>query len=274
MGKHIFLFLMTFFLVNYSGIQAQQTDSYIYIQKKDRKKSDWKVIWEDDFNNPALDTVKWSYIPSNNADWGNYMSNDPDCYAISGGKLFLKGIVNPDTINDSRPFLTGGVYTKGKFAFQYGKIEIRAKLENAQGAWPAMWMLAEQNKYGKYPRNGEIDIMEHLNFDKIIYQTTHSYYTLELKQKNNPVHFGTVKLDPEKFNTYGLEWYPDKLVFTLNGKATFTYPKLKGVDASQWPYDQPFYLMIDQQLGGSWVGKVKPEDLPVQMIIDWVKIYQ
>ena len=107
MGKHIFLFLMTFFLVNYSGIQAQQTDSYIYIQKKDRKKSDWKVIWEDDFNNPALDTVKWSYIPSNNADWGNYMSNDPDCYAISGGKLFLKGIVNPDTINDSRPFLTG-----------------------------------------------------------------------------------------------------------------------------------------------------------------------
>lgn len=274
MGKHIFLILMAFLLIINSGIQAQKTDSYIYIQKKDRKKSDWKVIWEDDFNKPVLDTMKWSYIPSNNADWGNYMSADPKCYAISDGKLFLKGIVNPDTISDSRPFLTGGVYTKGKFAFQYGKIEIRAKLESARGAWPAMWMLAEKNKYGEYPRNGEIDIMEHLNFDKIIYQTTHSYYTLELKQKNNPIHFGTVKLDPEKYNTYGLEWYPDKLVFTLNGKVTFTYPKLAGVDASQWPYDQPFYLMIDQQLGGSWVGKVKPEDLPVQMIIDWVKIYQ
>ncbi len=135
-------------------------------------------------------------------------------------------------------------------------------------------MLAEQNKYGKYPRNGEIDIMEHLNFDKIIYQTTHSYYTLELKQKKNPVYYAMAKLNTEQYNTYGLEWYPDKLVFTLNGEITFTYPKIKDVDPSQWPYDQPFYLMIDQQLGGSWVGKIKSEDLPVNMIIDWVKVYQ
>ena len=186
----------------------------------------------------------------------------------------MKGIVNADTLSDPRLFLTGGVYTKGKFAFQYGKIEIRAKLECAKGAWPAMWMLAEHNKYGAYPRNGEIDIMEHLNFDKIIYQTTHSYYTLELKQDNNPPHYGTARLDIDEFNTFGLEWYPDKLVFTLNGKETFRYPKVKGVDASQWPYDQEFYILIDQQLGGGWVGTVKADDLPVQMIVDWVKVYQ
>jgi len=64
------------------------------------------------------------------------------------------------------------------------------------------------------------------------------------------------------------------LVFTLNGKATFTYPKVDGVDPSQWPYDQPFYILIDQQLEGSWVGKVNPDDLPVNMIIDWVRVYQ
>ena len=154
------------------------------------------------------------------------------------------------------------------------RIEIHAKLECAQGSWPAMWMLAENNKYGAYPRNGEIDIMEHLNFDSIIYQTTHSYYTLELKQKDNPPHHGTVKLDIDKFNTYGLEWFSDKLVFTLNGKETFRYPKVEGVDPSQWPYDQTFYILIDQQLGGGWVGEIKAEDLPVQMIVDWVKVYQ
>src|SRR5690606_18563267 len=98
------------------------------------------------------------------------------------------------------------------FAFQYGKVEIHAKLESAQGAWPAMWMLAEQNKYGAYPKNGEIDIMEHLNFEDIIYQTTHSYYTLELNQKDNPPHHGTTNIDLSQFNTFGLEWYPDKLV--------------------------------------------------------------
>lgn len=249
-------------------------DSYIFIQNENWEKHDWEVVWQDDFNNPELDTTKWTKIPPNNADWGKHMTNDPKCYAIENGKIYLKGILNPDTISDHRPFLTGGIYTKGKFAFQYGKIEINAKLECAQGSWPAMWMLAEQNKFGNYPKNGEIDIMEHLNFDDIIYQTTHSYYTLELGMKNNPPHGGTAKININEFNTFGLEWYPDKLVFSLNGVNTFTYPKAEGVDQSQWPYDQPFYVLIDQQLGGSWVGKVNSDDLPVNMIVDWVKVYQ
>ena len=137
-----------------------------------------------------------------------------------------------------------------------------------------MWMLSEKKKYGSYPRNGEIDIMEHLNFDDIIYQTTHSYFTLELGQKKNPMHHGTAAIDIEQFNTFGLEWYPDQLVFTLNSIETFRYPRISTVDPSQWPYDQPFYILIDQQLGGSWVGKVESQDLPVNMIIDWVKVYQ
>ena len=73
---------------------------------------------------------------------------------------------------------------------------------------------------------------------------------------------------------FGLEWYPDKLIFTLNGRDTFVYPRLENVDKSQWPFDQPFYLMFDQQLGGSWVGNINSKDLPVQMIIDWVKVYK
>ncbi|MEE1944914.1 glycoside hydrolase family 16 protein [Pedobacter sp. KR3-3] len=249
-------------------------NGYSYIQKDGRAEKEWKLVWFDDFNATSLDTTKWTKIPANTADWGKHMSSNPLCYELKDGQLLLKGIKNPDTLTDKRPFLTGGIYSKGKFAFQYGKIEIRAKLGCAQGAWPAMWMLAERNKYGKYPRNGEIDIMEHLNFDKIIYQTTHSYYTLELKQKDKPPHSGTTKLDPNQFNIFGLQWYPDKLIFTLNGKETFRYPRISGVDPSQWPYDQPFYILIDQQLGGSWVGKVNPNNLPVQMEVDWVKVYQ
>ena len=253
---------------------ADYKRDYIHIQKENKPKKDWKIIWQDDFNTAKLDTTKWTKIPPNNADWGNYMTDNPACYDFKDGKIYLKGIKNTDTIKDPRPYLTGGIYTKGKFAYQYGKIEIRAKLESAQGAWPAMWMLSETKEYAKYPRNGEIDLMEHLNFEDQIYQTTHSYYTLELKQKDNPPYYTTTKVDVSKFNTYGMEWYPDKLVYTLNGKPTITYPKLDNVDKSQWPFDQPFYLLIDQQLGGSWVGKVNPDDLPVNMIVDWVKVYQ
>lgn len=252
----------------------QLAEGYIYIQEPIQENKKWKLVWQDEFESNSLDTSKWSKIPPNKADWGNYMSDDNRCYDFQDGKIYLRGIVNENNPEDARPFLTGGIYTKGKFAYQYGKIEIRAKLESAQGAWPAMWMLAEKNKYGNYPKNGEIDIMEHINFEDIIYQTTHSYYTLELHQQDNPSHGGTAPFDKDEFQTFGMEWYPDKLVFTLNGTETFTYPRIEEVDPSQWPYDQPFYLMLDMQLEGSWVGKANPEDLPVQMIIDWVKVYQ
>lgn len=270
------LFLLLFILSASacSVITKSGKDKHIYTQKSGRAEKKWKLVWKDDFNDPLLDTTKWTRIPPNNAAWGKHMTADERCYKLDSGKIYLRGISNPDTLKDPRPFLTGGIYTKGKFAFQYGKIEIRAKLECAQGAWPAMWMLAENNKYGEYPKNGEIDIMEHLNYDPIIYQTTHSYYTLNLKQTERPPHFGTAKIDPLKYNTFGISWYPDKIVFLLNNEITFTYPRIKDADPSQWPYDQPFYILIDQQLGGDWVGKVKKNTLPVQMIVDWVKIYQ
>ncbi|MBB2148317.1 family 16 glycosylhydrolase [Pedobacter sp. LMG 31462] len=268
------IFCSAILFASCSVLPYRKTDHYIYLQKEKRGNQNWKLIWQDDFNGKLIDSTKWSKIPKGTADWNKHMSSNPACYAQSDGKLYLKGIKNPDTSADSRPYLTGGLYTKGKFAYQYGKIEIHAKLECAEGAWPAMWMLAEQNKYGKYPNNGEIDIMEHLNRDSIIYQTTHSYYTLNLKQKDNPPHGGTAKININNYHTFGLEWYPDRLVFTLDGLETFRYPRIKGVDPSQWPYDQPFYVMIDQQLGGSWVGKVNKDQLPVQMIVDWVKVYQ
>lgn len=234
----------------------------------------WKIVWEENFNSKTLNLDKWSRAPRNTPDWSNYMSNHEDVLRINNGKLFLRGIVNPDTKKDNVPYLTGGVLTKGKFAYTFGKIEIRAKLENAQGAWPAIWMLPDQPKYGEYPRNGEIDLMERLNSDKIVYQTVHSYYTLKLRKTKNPISGSTSKLEPEKYNTYGLEWFPDKLIFTINGEETFVYPKLDNVDKSQWPFDQPFYLILSMQLEGNWVGKANPEDLPVQMIVDWVKVYQ
>lgn len=248
--------------------------SHIYVEKSHSATKPWKLVWSDEFNDAALDTTKWSKVPPGSSDWNRHASDNPGCFAFSGGKLLMKGIVNTDTSKDKRPFLTGGIYSKGKFAFQYGKIEIHAKLGCAQGAWPAMWMLSEKDKYGHYPRNGEIDIMEHLNYDTIIYQTTHSYYTLELKQDKNPPHYGTAALDINAFNTFGLEWNTDELIFSVNGKQTFRYPRVPNVDATQWPYDQPFYVLIDQQLGGNWVGKVAPDQLPVQMEVDWVKVYQ
>lgn len=234
----------------------------------------WKLVWEDDFTkNDFIDPAKWVKLERGTSDWNRHMSPDPACYAVKDGKLILKGIRNPNTA-DPVKVITGGVTTNGKYAFTFGKIEIRARLGCSKGAWPAFWMLSNSKKYGGYPHSGEIDIMEHLNYDKIIYQTVHSNYTLNLGQKNNPKHSGTAPLDPAVFNTFGLEWFPDKLVFTLNGKSSHTYPRITTDKPGQWPFDQPFHLLIDMQLGGSWVGAVDESQLPVQMEIDWVKVYQ
>lgn len=235
----------------------------------------WKVVWEDNFDQDGvIDTTVWSKIPRGRSDWNNYMSDFDSCYAVKNGNLILTGMVNHSLANDTAPYLTGGIYTKGKKTFTEGKVEIRAKLGSSQGAWPAFWMLSDSKVYGGYPKSGEIDIMEHLNFDSIVYQTIHSYYTLHHKIKDNPKSGTTAVINPADYNTYGVELYQDSVIFLVNGQHTMTYPRIKTDKDGQFPFDQPFYLLIDMQLGGSWVGAVDPSQLPVQMEIDWVKFYK
>lgn len=234
--------------------------------------SKWKLDWVENFNGTKLDTTVWSKISRGKPDWKNTQSSDPRCYEFRNGCLVLKGIVNDDLKTDTARYLTGGVYTKGKLAFKPGKFEIRARLHGAKGAWPAIWLLPFSEE--EWPYGGEIDIMERLNNNHIVYQTVHSNYTVNLHQTKNPKSGGTYPINREEFNVYGVEITPDSLIFTVNGKNTLIYPRIpeKGKEG-QYPFYQPQYLLLDMQLGGKWVGAVDKDDLPVEMEIDWVKYY-
>lgn len=266
-------------------------DKYIYVQKKERRNTstEWKLVWEDQFNRGVLDTSSWTRIGLfTSPQWKlpvdrwrehtgcfRYISStDERVVRFDDENILLRGIVNMDSLEgDPRPFLTGGIYSWGKFAFQYGRIEIRAKLDPAYGAWPAIWMLSEKDIYPDQ-HNGEMDIMERLNHDDFAYQTTHNHYTITLKQEV-PKKFNTGEINPGEYNIYSVSWYPDKLVYAINGIETITYPKVPGAGTYQWPFDQPFYLLIDQQLEGSWPGKItQPQELPINMTVDWVRLYQ
>lgn len=198
------------------------------------------------------------------------MSDDPRLLKIENGILQLRGIVN-DKADDPAPFITAGVTSKGKFSFNYGKVQIRARFKSAQGAWPALWMLGVK---GQWPQNGEIDLMEHLNFDHKIYQTVHSEYTTKLDKTNTPKKGGTAPIKRDDWNTYGAEWDADKIVFTVNGKATHTYPRVPSKGPEQYPFKQPFYFLLSMQIGGKWVGQADPAQYPAWMEIDWVRVYQ
>lgn len=230
------------------------------------------LTWEENFNQPdSFDTTRWSKIPRGLSDWDRHMSDFDSCYAMRNGKLILRGIRNTTVLNDTSRYLTGGIYTKDKVGFGLGRLEIRAKLNGATGAWPAFWLLGQGKKY---PGGGEIDIMEHLSYDSIVYQTVHSYYTITLDIKHHPEHGGTAPVNLNEFNTYAVEKYRDSVVFYVNDKRTFAYPRIVTDKQEQFPYaDGDHYLLLDMQLGGSWVGKVNPAKLPVEMEIDWVRFY-
>ena len=239
--------------------------------------SRWELVWEEDFNQSGqIDTTVWSKIPRTylKPDWRKYMSDHEDCYAIADGHLILRGIRNLDAAADTATYLTGGLYTKYKRSFHFGRLEIKAKLQGARGAWPAIWLKPYEEEKYPWPSGGEIDIMERLNYDTIAYQTVHSNYTVHLGLKEEPPHGSTAAIRPDDYNVYGVEMYPDSLVFFINDKKNFTYPRISTDREDQYPFDIPYYLLIDMQLGGSWVGEVDPADLPVEMTVDWVRYYQ
>lgn len=298
--SYLLMVLLISVLIGCDNKPYNLVDGYMYVQKEGRETvpEKWTIVWQDEFNALELDTTVWTKIDRwtdadfqmtkdewlsdlekwkdvTNLSCFSYTTANPDLYDFNDGMMILDGIVNKDTLSDPRPYLQGAVKSKRKFAFQYGKLEIRAKLEAAKGAWPAFWMLSENEIYEDLPhRNGEMDIMERLNHDDVVYQTTHSHWTIEMKQKQNPPYYAKGNFNTDDYNVFGLEWYPDKLVYTVNGVTTYEYPKLKDADPVQWPFDQPFYVMLDQQMGGGWVGEIDPKDLPVKVFVDWIRLYQ
>jgi len=99
-------------------------------------------------------------------------------------------------------------------------------------------------------------------------------YTIALKQEE-PKKYTSAKINPDDYNVYSVSWYPDKLVYMINGNKSHEYPKVNEAGIYKWPFYQLFFLFMDQQLEGSWPGKITdPDELPIDMIMDWVRLYQ
>ena len=232
----------------------------------------WELVWQEEFNGRQL-SDEWTRIPRfpNPSEWNKYMSTDDRLYKVGKGKLTLYGLVNDFLPEDTAHFLTGGVYTRGKMLFQRGRIDIRLRMDDASGAWPAAWLLPE----GRWPHDGEIDIMERLNYDDFAHQTIHSAVTEydTIARKSQSWH-ETAPIKKGKWNVYSVELYEDSVCFIINDRLTFTYRRQPELGPKQFPYDRPMYLLLDMQLGGYWVGRVNPQELPYRYQIDYVRFYK
>lgn len=223
---------------------------------------DWTLIFSDDFNSGSLNSTNWSkfdYVNWNVGEWRKYSSQDESLYQCNDNSLTLWGrygdyTSQSDPTGAANGYAAAGLNTLGTFSFQYGKVEVRAKFDSVQGVWPAIWMLP--TTANTWPSLGEIDILEHLNYEGFARQTLHykandgsnaSSYTTTQKGTYASVE------DKADWHTYGVEWTANAITFTMDGKVTQTFTSDK---QNNWPFGtegNEFYLIIDQQIGGSWV---------------------
>lgn len=182
-----------------------------------------------------------------------------------------------------KSYTSGRISTQNLKTFTYGRFEVRAKVPNGQGYLPAFWLMAnDENVYGQWPRCGEIDCMEVMGQDtNKLYGTIHYGNPHAESQGTYTIKDGE-KSFSDDFHTFTCDWEPGKITWyvdgikyheesnwhsTTEGQGTLTYPA---------PFDQPFYIILNLAVGGSWVGnpneKTNFDNNP--FVVDYVRVYQ
>lgn len=236
--------------------------------------SNWKLVFEDEFNtNGSFDTTKWTYASRLQSAWAKFLTEGSDYVNQSNGNLVLR-LDDKQIDGDPLPYHSGGIQTAGKFSFTYGKVEVRAKFNKGKGSWPAIWMMPESSsEFGAWPKSGEIDIMEHLNYEDVIHQTVHTAGGTNAKGASASTH--QAKYNVDDYNLYSVIWTRENIQFLVNGVVTYTYAKAENANFEQWPFDKAFYIILNQSGGAGWSGAIENKnELPFEMQIDYVRVYQ
>lgn len=232
----------------------------------------YTLIWSDEFvHEGSFDTTRWSYAPRGRVAWNKFLTHSTDYVWQEGHNLHLR-MDNAVIAGDDVPYHSGGIQSMGKFNLRYGKVEVRAKFSRGRGAWPAIWMMPEpEHSLGGWPAGGEIDIMEHVNMEDVVHQTIHNSAVTDAGGGSKAT--SQSPFDPDGYNTYGIVWTPQAIEFYVNEELRYTYRKDDNASTAQWPFDVPFYIILNQSGGAGWPGPITDADLPFQMAVDYVRVY-
>jgi beta-glucanase (GH16 family) len=227
----------------------------------------YQLIWADEFNaTGAFDTSHWEYSPRGGSAWSQFLTPALDYASLDGQHLVVK-MDNAVIPGDNVPYHSGGLRSMNKINFRYGKLEVRAKFTEGRGSWPAIWLMPEPaTQHAGWPGGGEIDVMEHINNDNYVYHVTHRY--------NSSSSSATTPHIKNDFNVYTLEWSPSAVQVSVNGALRYTYSRVAGGGWQQWPFDVPFYIILNQSGGAGWPGPITDADLPFYMQVDYVRLYK
>ncbi|MDH3552898.1 MAG: family 16 glycosylhydrolase, partial [Gammaproteobacteria bacterium] len=268
--------------------------SALVVRSKNRTEKSWELVWSDEFDyEGSVDPDKWSID-----EWPARKVNDEDqAYTarsknlrVEDGNLIIEAHKED---YDNAVYTSGRVHSMGKGDFLYGRFEVRAKLPNGKGTWPAIWMLPSNpfeyattceegadwqgsSTCDAWPNSGEIDILEHVGYQMgHVHGTVHNeaYYWAKWEQRKGRILIDGVD---EDFHVYALEWTPERIDIFADGSRYFMYVN-EGTGWNVWPYDQPFHLILNVAVGGMWGrsgGGIDDTIFPQRMLVDYARVYR
>jgi beta-glucanase (GH16 family) len=227
----------------------------------------YTLVWSDEFNGTSVDTANWTF------EKGSLGVNNEKEYYQAANATVANGNLVITAKNESVggfPYTSARMNTINKVNVTYGKIEARIKLPMGAGLWPAFWMLGTDINSGvSWPSCGEIDIMEHVNADSLIYGTMHwsaggheADYGLNLSSSPSEYHIYSVVWDANSIN-----WYVDNTVYVTANIAN----DINSTDA----FHKPFFIILNLAVAGDFPGQtVDLSKLPASMYVDYVRVYK
>ena len=280
----------------------------------------WQLVWQDEFNGSGIDQSKWSLEHNcwggGNAELQCYTQSAKNAYVQDGvlhivarKQQFSGPAIHQDSADyltlaeKTQPYTSARLRSKHKGDWRYGRFEVRAKLPQGQGTWPAIWMLPTDQVYGAWPLSGEIDIMEAVNLGTQSDEPSALADETE-RRVHGTLHYGkrpphnaysgkSYKLPDGKspaddFHTYAIEWqqgeirwYVDDVHYaTQRSSDWFTDARQIMPDISPAaPFDQRFHLLLNLAVGGNWAGNVNDKGVndaifPQTLLVDFVRVYQ
>ena len=240
---------------------------------------DWGLVWSDEFNGDSLDLSKWGFVVDarggGNQELQYYVTNN---VSVRDGHLTIEARKEQYTGPEgTREYTSSRIRTKNKGDWLHGRFEFRARMPQGKGIWPAIWMMPTDNRYGGWPRSGEIDIMEFLGHEpKRVHGTLH-YADLSGRHVINGKDFvlptGSFADD---FHLFRLDWGPTGMRWYVDGKSYHTETKwYSGTNTFPAPFDEKFHLILNVAVGGRWPGNPDATtQFPQAMLVDYVRVYQ
>ncbi len=249
---------------------------------QEQPKSDWRLVWQDEFNGGRLDTTKWNILLREQSKHNELQYYLPDEVYVENGILRIR---SRERAYGSQKYTSGRLDTRGKFSPTYGRFEIRAKLPGGRGLWPAHWLYPQNRNWlmeyimqdavrkgnerlipEERPWYSEIDIMEFLGHERnVLYGTLH-YYSFDGKKQTSSGTWRGIDYSGD-FHVYALEWEPDSIRWYIDGRQF--HSSVAGIPHT------PHYLILNTAVGGVWPGNPDSTTVfPQYHDIDYVRVYQ